>query len=381
MAKKILFRTGIEADAGVLDAREPGFTSDSLRVCIGDGAAAKFLTSEALVSIATAAPAALAQMEHTRTSIICDTDTAAASIALDIKNGALVSPSVCYVHSVGATTTRYVMVQYKAGYYRKVFVGSTCEFFWNGTEWFCPQPAEVEIGKIVGGGLYYVSSNLVKLRPIGYHINNGVQDFWIRIDAETSLTNATANWPGAGTWAYVLGDKDGNITLATATGAAGVRPSDAYYQWGEIGGTGFNHYKKGYYLDATHRILGAIHQVSATSFYFIHQKNETDEEGQNSNGSWIRVNNTQRAITENAAATNPVTAIGALYYTTAAVTFPVPFLDTTYKAHTYTRYDSGISFTGPTSIVTSSTVSTSVLSTNNTYSGFLGAFGWGKWHS
>lgn len=135
MAKKILFRTGLEADAGVLDAREPGFTSDSLRACIGDGTAAKFLTSETLISIATAAPAALAQMEHTRTSIICDTDTAAASIALDIKNGALVSESKCSVIVTGATRTRKVTVTYGVGKTVDVFIGSPVEFSWNGVAW------------------------------------------------------------------------------------------------------------------------------------------------------------------------------------------------------------------------------------------------------
>lgn len=136
MAKKILFRTGLEADAGVLDAREPGFTSDSLRACIGDGTAAKFLTSETLISIATAAPAALAQMEHTRTSIICDTDTAAASIALDIQSGALVTPSICEVLALGSNTARYVNVTYRAGYVLPLPVGRSRRFIWNGAAWY-----------------------------------------------------------------------------------------------------------------------------------------------------------------------------------------------------------------------------------------------------
>lgn len=151
-----------------------------------------------------------------------------------------------------------------------------------------------KIGQIVGGGLRYVSSDLVKLRPINYHFQTAAGvDAWVRVAAETSFTGATTNYPSAGSWAYVLGDVSGNITLAAAAGAATERPSDAYFQWGELGGTGFSHEKNGYYSDATHRILGAIHKISSTSFYFISMQNGSDEVGRNSLGKWNRVEKMQ----------------------------------------------------------------------------------------
>lgn len=136
------------------------------------------------------------------------------------------------------------------------------------------------IGQIHGGGIYKSATDVLTLRPISYHINNGIQDYWVEINAETDLSGLTG-YPvtSPSNWWFVLADKDGNISLEdSSVSDLSARPTNTFYQWGEYGGTGYDHVKKGYY-SSTKRIIGCIGKVASDDWVYINQGNEYEEYG------------------------------------------------------------------------------------------------------
>ena len=150
-------------------------------------------------------------------------------------------------------------------------------------------------------------------------IVNGYNIFYSISKTRTLISSSTPNFPSAGEWKFVCLDINGNITLENATGTAAQRPTDNCYSktaavvgYDAVG-------KHGYYFSDSKRIIGAVHKVSATSWYIINNYNGRDEMGENEYGhycihngkidqwawGWVQANDT----------------IGA--YVTAH--FPIPF--------------------------------------------------------
>lgn len=139
-------------------------------------------------------------------------------------------------------------------------------------------------GKKTGLDVYYVSSQLLKVRIGACHVNDGIVDWWVERSEEFTLDSSTPNWPSNGQWKFICIDRFGNITLETTTGSSYQRPTRACYQWGELAGTGYSHERSGYYYhDGTNwtgkRIIGSVNKVSDIVFYFINQLDGSDEEG------------------------------------------------------------------------------------------------------
>lgn len=240
------------------------------------------------------------------------------------------------------------------------------------------------IGRKDGLDIYYVGSQSLKIRVGATHINNGYRDYWVRKKTETAITNATDNWPTTGAWAYVLMDYLGNITLAAATGADTVRPSDNFFAWGELAGTGFDHLRQGYY-SGNLKCIAAFHKVSNTSYYFINLLNGSDEIGENSNGRWTRKGNWQTADINVSQIGAGSSALEGSYGVGTSKDCPASFLSAaTMKGYPYnvntatTGTHTWAKYVIP---VDASTVAIWVFSDNN--SGYLhcGAYVEGPWHA
>jgi hypothetical protein len=102
----------------------------------------------------------------------------------------------------------------------------------------------------------------------------------------TLISSSTPNFPSAGEWKFVCLDINGNITLENATGTAAQRPTDNCYSktaavvgYDAVG-------KHGYYFSDSKRIIGAVHKVSATSWYIINNYNGREEIGETSVGKY-----------------------------------------------------------------------------------------------
>lgn len=181
------------------------------------------------------------------------------------------------------------------------------------------------IGQIHGGGIYQESTDVMTLRPISLHVNDGIQDWWVEINEETDLS-ALANYPtgASSNWFYVLCDRYGNITIEeTTNGTASQRPTDAFYQWGEYGGTGYDHVRKGYYHSSYSgkKIVGVIRKVSSGTWYVINQKSGEEETGENGNGRWERKGNIQTIYVNGGS----ISSSSGLFGGGVARTYPVPF--------------------------------------------------------
>jgi len=97
---------------------------------------------------------------------------------------------------------------------------------------------------------------------------------------QTTITNAFANYPAAGAWAYVTVDYLGTLQLRAATGALTARPTDNLFQLAG-GGVGYDDIDRfGYYYADGERVVGAIGRVSATVFLYIVNGQEEEEKGQ-----------------------------------------------------------------------------------------------------
>jgi len=132
---RILQSTGLNANKSSIAARELGLTSDTEQPVIGSTVGgAKYLGTEELISVVTAAPAAIPILRRSAVSIWCDTTSAGASIALDIRAGAQVAGYRVLVFTVG-TEARQTVVQYATGVLDYVPAGCSQEFIWNGSAW------------------------------------------------------------------------------------------------------------------------------------------------------------------------------------------------------------------------------------------------------
>ena len=216
MADKILLRTGLESDAGNLDLREPGFTSDTKRMVVGIGSSeSKFMTTEEAQTIAVAAPAAIAQLQRGFTEIICDTDSAAADIALDLTNGALNVPSIVIISTLGATATRKTVVQYQTGVYLNIYVNNSVLFIWTGLKW-----------RILEARKFY--------EPIATDLSYGTYHEYVRATPgayDKTVTTDTLASPG--TW-------DLSAILPVGTSAIVVFANISYTTTSEIATYNFN---------------------------------------------------------------------------------------------------------------------------------------------
>jgi hypothetical protein len=192
------------------------------------------------------------------------------------------------------------------------------------------------LGKKQGCDIYKAGSDDIRVRPGWYHFSDGMANYIATLSTETLLDESEMGTNAE--WNYIMGDKNGNISLVAGTGAVTVRPSDNFYGWAEYGSAGFNHLRQGYYnLAGTLRILGAIWRVDADNFYIINQGNGSDEIGENSRGSWERIGNKQecRHYVTNASWSGSTNRIQYTW------TFPVVFINTTYSAIAMPRFASG----------------------------------------
>lgn len=158
------------------------------------------------------------------------------------------------------------------------------------------------IGQVHGGGIYDAGTDELALRPISLHINDGLQDWWVEINEETDLS-ALANYPSTASdsnWFFVLIDRYGNVTLEdSGESDLTARPTNAFYQWGEYGGTGYDHTRKGYYHSSYSgkKIVGAFaYDLSETVWYVIEQGSEIEESGNNINGKWLIYGNGEAEV-------------------------------------------------------------------------------------
>jgi hypothetical protein len=96
---------------------------------------------------------------------------------------------------------------------------------------------------------------------------------------QTTITNAFANYPAAGAWAFVTVNYLGVLQLRAAAGALTARPTDNLFQL-TGGGVGYDDIDRfGYYYADGERVVGVVGKVSASSFVYIINSTETDEEG------------------------------------------------------------------------------------------------------
>jgi len=132
---RILQSTGLNANKSAIAANEFGLTADTEQPVIGSTVGgAKYLGTEELITVVTAAPAAIPILRRSAVSIFCDTTSAGASIALDIRAGAQVAGYRVLVFTVG-TDARQAVVQYATGILDYVPNGCSQEFVWNGSAW------------------------------------------------------------------------------------------------------------------------------------------------------------------------------------------------------------------------------------------------------
>jgi len=132
---RILQSHGLNANKSAILAREIGLTDDTEQPVIGSTVGgAKYLGTEEFLQVVTAVPAAIPILRRSQTIIECNTATAGADIALDIRNGAQVAGYTVKVCSVGSAS-KAVNVQYATGVIFVVPFMGTKEFVWSGTAW------------------------------------------------------------------------------------------------------------------------------------------------------------------------------------------------------------------------------------------------------
>lgn len=149
---RILQSTGLAASTGSIAARELGLTSDTERPVIGSTVGgAKYIGTEEVTNITTAAPAAVPIRRRSRSLIFVDTATAGAHVALDIQAGAQVAGYTCKVF-VSGPDARVCAVTYGGGAVEYIPNGYSQEFIWNGSAWLkttLSYAEKTEIGQVV----------------------------------------------------------------------------------------------------------------------------------------------------------------------------------------------------------------------------------------
>ncbi len=132
--------------------------------------------------------------------------------------------------------------------------------------------------------ILYASPDTLTVKPGMAEVDGAL----VVLASAFSITNAMANFPGAGAWAFATLEDGGTVRLWPAAGAATARPTDNCYQL-TGGGVGYDDIKKfAFYYDPKRVILGAIHRVSATAWYIINNETYDNESGENQNGSYKR---------------------------------------------------------------------------------------------
>jgi hypothetical protein len=133
--ERILQSGGLEAAVSSIAPREMGLTLDTERPVIGTTTGgAKFIGTEELISIVTAAPAALPLLRRSRVMCFVDTQAAGASVALDIQAGAQSAGYAIKVY-VSGPDTRQCAVTYGAGLVEYIPAAMSQEFVWDGAKW------------------------------------------------------------------------------------------------------------------------------------------------------------------------------------------------------------------------------------------------------
>lgn len=149
---RVLQSTGLASAIGSIAARELGLTSDTERPVIGSTVGgAKYIGTEEILNITTAAPAAVPIRRRSRSLIFVDTATAGAHVALDIQNGAQVAGYTCKVF-VSGPDARVCAVTYGGGAVEYIPNGYSQEFVWNGSAWLKTTLSfaeKAEIGQVV----------------------------------------------------------------------------------------------------------------------------------------------------------------------------------------------------------------------------------------
>jgi hypothetical protein len=133
--ERILQSGGLESTISLAAPREMGLTVDTERPVIGTTVGGtKFIGTEDLINIITAAPAALALLRRSRVMCFVDTQAAGASVALDIQNGAQSAGYAIKVY-VSGPDTRQCAVTYGAGLVEYIPAAMSQEFVWDGAKW------------------------------------------------------------------------------------------------------------------------------------------------------------------------------------------------------------------------------------------------------
>lgn len=132
---RIIQSTGLDANRSSIAAQELGVASDTERPIIGTTVGgAKYMGTEDLITLTVAAPAALAVLRRSITTIVADTATAGAGISFDIQAGAQV-PGYKAMIIVTGPDSRWAAVTYGSGAVRYIPAGTAVEFVWTGTLW------------------------------------------------------------------------------------------------------------------------------------------------------------------------------------------------------------------------------------------------------
>jgi hypothetical protein len=133
--ERILNSSGLESNVSAIQAREYGSTLDTERPVIGTtGGGAKFIATEEINTISTPAPAPLPIIKRSRSLLFVNTNTAGASVALDIQAGAQ-SAGYSIKVFVSGPDTRQAIVTYGVGLIEYIPAGMSQEFVWDGTAW------------------------------------------------------------------------------------------------------------------------------------------------------------------------------------------------------------------------------------------------------
>jgi hypothetical protein len=135
ITERILNSSGLEANVAQIAAREYGSTLDTERPVMGTtGGGAKFIATEEINVITTAAPAPLPIIKRSRSLVFVNMNTAGASVALDIQAGAQSAGYSLKVFASGPDT-RQTIVTYGIGLIEYIPAGMSQEFVWDGTAW------------------------------------------------------------------------------------------------------------------------------------------------------------------------------------------------------------------------------------------------------
>jgi hypothetical protein len=133
--ERILQSGGLEAAVSLVAPREMGITTDTERPVIGSTVGGtKFIGTEDLINIITAAPSPLALLRRSRVMCFVDTQAAGANVALDIQAGAQSSGYSIKVF-VSGPSTRKAVVTYGTGLTEDIPAYLSQEFIWDGAKW------------------------------------------------------------------------------------------------------------------------------------------------------------------------------------------------------------------------------------------------------